>query len=93
MALAFGDMHIDWTLEAWAVLAWSVLVISIAGIALLLSLIRRGEVSRSAQLIFLVPPLSALQAHFLFGENLTPTQIAGMALAVCGVAMAARAKA
>jgi drug/metabolite transporter (DMT)-like permease len=44
-------------------------------------------------LIFLVPPLSALQAHFLFGENLSAVQIAGMALTVCGVAMAARARA
>jgi drug/metabolite transporter (DMT)-like permease len=93
LALAFGDMHINWTPTAWAVLAWSVLALSIGAIALLLYLIRRGEVSRSAQLIFLVPPLSALQAHFLFGENLTLVQIAGMALTVCGVAMAARAKA
>jgi drug/metabolite transporter (DMT)-like permease len=93
LALAFGDMHINWTPTAWAVLAWSVLALSIGAIALLLYLIRRGEVSRSAQLIFLVPPLSALQAHFLFGENLSAVQIAGMALTVCGVAMAARARA
>jgi len=92
-AWAFGDMHIDWTPTAWAVLAWSVLALSIGAIALLLYLIRRGEVSRSAQLIFLVPPLSAVQAHVLFGESLTPVQIAGMALTVCGVALASRAKA
>jgi drug/metabolite transporter (DMT)-like permease len=92
LALLFGDMHIDWTPTAWAVLAWSVFGLSIGGIALLLLLIRRGEVSRSAQLIFLVPALSALQAHYLFGETLTLVQIIGMALTVCGVAMAARAK-
>ena len=40
-----------------------------------------------------VPPLSAVQAHVLFGESLTPVQIAGMALTVCGVALASRAKA
>ncbi len=89
-ALLFGDMRIDWTPTAWVVLAWSVFALSIGAIALLLLLIRRGEVSRSAQLIYLVPPLSALQAHFLFGENLTPIQIVGMALTVCGVALAAR---
>lgn len=91
-AYFFGDMHINWTPTAWAVLAWSVLALSIGAIALLLYLIRRGEVSRSAQLIFLVPPLSALQAHFLFGENLTALQIAGMALTAGGVAMASRTK-
>jgi len=87
-----GEFRIDWTPTAFAVLAWSVLALSIGAIALLLLLIRRGEVSRSAQLIFLVPPLSALQAHFLFGENLTLVQIAGMALTAGGVAIAARAK-
>ena len=92
LAAAFGDMHINWTPTAWAVLAWSVIGLSMGAIALLLMLIRRGEVSRSAQLIFLVPPLSALQAHFLFGETLSGLQIAGMALTACGVAMAARSK-
>jgi drug/metabolite transporter (DMT)-like permease len=92
MALLFGEMRIDWTPTAFAVLAWSVLGLSIGAIALLLYLIRRGEVSRSAQLIFLVPPLAALQAHFLFGENLSAIQLVGMALTVCGVAVAARAK-
>ena len=90
LALLFGEMRIDWTPTAWAVLAWSVFGLSIGGIALLLLLIRRGEVSRSAQLIFLVPALSALQAHYLFGEVLTTIQIVGMALTVCGVAIASR---
>ena len=42
----FRDMRINWTPTAWAVLAWSVLALSIGAIALLLYLIRRGEVSR-----------------------------------------------
>lgn len=92
MAALAGGFRINWTPTAFAVLAWSVLALSIGAIALLLLLIRRGEVSRSAQLIFLVPPLSALQAHFLFGETLSAIQIVGMALTVCGVALAARAK-
>ena len=92
MAALAGGFRINWTPTAFAVLAWSVLALSIGAIALLLLLIRRGEVSRSAQLIFLVPPLSTLQAHFLFGENLSAVQIVGMALTACGVALAARAK-
>jgi drug/metabolite transporter (DMT)-like permease len=57
-------------------------------VALLLILIRMGEVSRASQLIFLVPPLSAIQAFFLFGEQLTTIQIFGMAVTACGVALA-----
>ena len=92
MAALTGEFRINWTPTAFVALAWSVIALSIGAIALLLLLIRRGEVSRSAQLIFLVPPLSALQAHFLFGESLTTVQVAGMALTACGVALAARAK-
>lgn len=89
LAMAFGDMHLNWSWTAVGVMAWSVIVLSIGAVALLLLLIRRGEVSRSAQLIFLVPPLSAIQAHLLFGETLTGVQMFGMALTACGVALAA----
>ena len=54
MAALAGEFRINWTPTAFAVLAWSVLALSIGAIALLLLLIRRGEISRSAQLIFLV---------------------------------------
>ncbi len=72
-------------------LAWSVLVMSIGGIFLLLALIRRGAVAGVAALLYLVPPCSALMAWVLFGETLAPVQIAGMAIAAVGVAIASRA--
>jgi drug/metabolite transporter (DMT)-like permease len=88
LAMTFGDMHLNWSWTAFWVMAWSVLVLSIGAVALLLILIRMGEVSRASQLIFLVPPLSAIQAFFLFGEQLTAIQIFGMAVTACGVALA-----
>lgn len=89
-AWLFEPMRIEWNVTMIAVLAWSVLALSIGAIALLLLLIRRGEVSRSAQLIYLVPPTAALQAFILFGERLGATQLAGMAITVAGVALASR---
>ncbi len=53
-------------------------------------MIRRGEVSRVAVLIYLVPPLTAIEAFLLFGESLTVVQILGMAIAVVGVWLATR---
>ena len=53
-------------------------------------MIRRGAVSRFAALIYLVPPTVAVEAWLLFGETLTPVQVAGMALTVAGVALATR---
>lgn len=84
-ALLLEDGHIDWSLGLAATLAWSVGAISIGAVALLLYLIRRGQVSRAASLIYLVPPLAAVEAALLFGETLTPIMIAGTVLAVTGV--------
>jgi drug/metabolite transporter (DMT)-like permease len=64
--------------------------LSIGAIWLLLLLIRHGEVSRAAQLIYLVPPTAAAQAYVLFGEALSLVQLVGMAATVLGVAIANR---
>jgi drug/metabolite transporter (DMT)-like permease len=89
-AVYLEALRIDFTLNTILSLAWSVGAISIVSIALLLWLIRTGEVSRSAQLIYLVPPAAALQAFLLFGESLGPLQIFGMIVTTLGVALAVR---
>ena len=43
-----------------------------------------------ASLFYLVPPVVAVLAFLLFGEVLTVLQVAGMALAAAGVAVASR---
>lgn len=90
LAYIFEDMRIVWTTDVVIAMAWSVVAVSIISIALLLHLIRRGEVARSAQLVYLVPPTAAVQAYFLFGERLTGIQLAGMAVTVAGVVLATR---
>ena len=90
LALATETLRFDPTGSLLAALAWSVLVLSIAAIALLLSMIRHGEVARVATLIYLVPPLTALEAFVLFGESLDAVQIGGMAVTAAGVWLATR---
>lgn len=90
VALVFEDGRFDATPPLLFGLAWSVLVNSVAGILLLLLLIRRGAVAGVASLFFLVPPVSAAMAYGLYGEALTLVQIAGMAVAAAGVAIASR---
>jgi drug/metabolite transporter (DMT)-like permease len=89
-AVFLEGLRIEFTLNTILSLAWSVGAISIVSIALLLWLIRTGEVSRSAQLIYLVPPAATLQAFLLFGESLGPLQIFGMIVTTLGVAIAVR---
>jgi drug/metabolite transporter (DMT)-like permease len=90
LALMTETLRFDPTMTLLASLAWSVLVMSIAAIALLLMMIRHGELSRVAALIYLVPPLTVLEAYILFGESLDAVQIAGVAVTVMGVWLATR---
>jgi drug/metabolite transporter (DMT)-like permease len=90
IALVFERAEFTWGPELVIGLFWAVFGLSIGAIALLLILIRRGAVARVSALLFLVPPVAALMAYFMFGETLTPVQIAGMVLAAIGVAIASR---
>jgi drug/metabolite transporter (DMT)-like permease len=83
-----GELRFEVTWESTLGLAWAVLGLSVGAILLLLGLIRRGALSRVTALLYLVPPVTALMAWAFFGETLTPVQLAGMALASAGVALA-----
>ena len=89
-AIALEPMRIDWNLTMMLVLGWSVVVLSLGSIGLYFFMLRRGEVSRIATYLYLVPALVAVQAWALFGETLTPLQLGGMAVTVIGVALASR---
>lgn len=89
-AYALEPMRIEWNLTMVLVLAWSVLALSLGAIGLYLFMLRRGEVSRIATFLYLVPATVAVEAWFLFGETLTPLQVVGMIVTVCGVALASR---
>jgi drug/metabolite transporter (DMT)-like permease len=90
MMLLLEEGRMDLTLPLLGALAWAVFGLSIGAIGLLLFLIRRGAVVGVATLLYLVPPVAALMAFGLFGETLSLIQLAGMALAALGVAVASR---
>lgn len=89
-ALLFETREIAWTPVFVLSMGWLVLGLSVAAILLLMALIRRGEASRVASLFYLVPPVTAVEAWLLFGERLGWLAIAGIGVAVIGVALAVR---
>lgn len=91
-ALATENFRFDATPDAWIALGWSVIVLSIGAILLLMALIRHGDVSKVAALIFLVPGVAALMAWGLFGETLTLVQILGMVVCAVGVLLVTGAR-
>jgi drug/metabolite transporter (DMT)-like permease len=84
-AFLMEEMHITINGPSLLIMAWSVVGLSLAAIGLLLLLIRHGAVSRAATLIYLIPPLVAIEAWLLFGEDLAPIAILGMVITVLGV--------
>jgi drug/metabolite transporter (DMT)-like permease len=57
-------------------------------VTLLVWMVRRGDAARATALMFLAPPLAALEGFVGFGETLMPLQIAGFAVALVGVLLA-----
>lgn len=90
LAAAFQEHRFAPSPLLWASLAWAVLMLSGFAATLLVWMVRHANAARVTALLFLAPPLAALQGWLLFGETLTGLQAAGFALALAGVALARR---
>ena len=86
-----NEWAISWTAQYIGGLAWSSLALSIGSIFLLYSLLQRGSAGSVSSLYYLVPPSSAIQAYFLFGEKIPLIGLFGMSLAALGVMLVMRA--
>jgi drug/metabolite transporter (DMT)-like permease len=86
-AISTEDLAVDWSVSLLAVFAWSIVVMSFGAITLLMLMIRRSSVSRVSGYLYLVPPLTALEAYLLFDERLTGLAVVGMVAVVVGVAL------
>jgi drug/metabolite transporter (DMT)-like permease len=87
LALIFEDGVIHWTPTLIASLAYVALFLSLISMILLTVMIRRGEASRMTSLFFLIPPMAALLAYLVLDEPVELMTLAGMAVAVIGVAL------
>jgi drug/metabolite transporter (DMT)-like permease len=86
-SLVTGKTALDWNLESTLAMAWAVIVTSIIAILLLLWMLTRGSAARVSSLLYLVPPMTAIQALILFGEKLNPQAIIGIVMTALGVAL------
>jgi drug/metabolite transporter (DMT)-like permease len=87
VALATEDLSIRWTGDFVLAFVWLVLVLSIGAVLLLLLLLRRGTAAGVSSLYYLVPPATAVEAFFLFGERLGALALIGIGVTAVGVAL------
>jgi drug/metabolite transporter (DMT)-like permease len=92
LAMLLGEgFQLELTAQfAWSLL-WGVVVLSIGAVLLMLWLLGRHAAARVSSLFFLTPALSAIEGAVLFGERLGWFAVAGLAVALVGVALTTRA--
>ncbi len=78
--------RVSWSRDFIVAWLWSIFALSIGAIFLLFTLIRRSQATEVTSLLYLTPPTTAIMAWLLFGEAFSPLALAGMAVAVLGVA-------
>jgi len=88
LALALGETRWIASATLWVSLAWGIAMLSGVGVTLLVWMVRHGDAARATALLFLAPPLAALESWLLFRETLTAAQIAGFCAALAGVLIA-----
>lgn len=84
-AVIFESGHVIWDVQLILALLWLVFGLSIGAILLLNYLIKNNEAHKVSSLFYLVPPLTALEAYFLFNETLGIINVTGMVIVATSV--------
>ncbi|GHG06390.1 DMT family transporter [Thalassotalea marina] len=76
---------VQWNLTFVATLTWLVLGLSVVAILLLMYMVEQGEASKVTAYMYLVPPVTAVEAWLLFDEKLSLLSISGMIVCALSV--------
>lgn len=85
MAFATGGTSIQWSGKFVLAFIWLIAVLSVGAILLLLWLLNTGSAASVSSLFYLVPPATALEAFFLFGEKVNTQGFLGIGITALGV--------
>ena len=92
IVLLFETGEVSWTGPFMLTLAWQVLALSVGAILLLMIMIKQGAAASVGSYFYLVAPLVAIQAWFLFEETISFISVAGVVLISFGVAITSSKK-
>jgi drug/metabolite transporter (DMT)-like permease len=85
LAALHGGLHMPLTAQALGSLAWLAIVNSIGALILLFVLLRRGTGGAATSLLYLVPPVTAVLAVPILGQDVTTSVVLGMVISGAGV--------
>ena len=87
LAVGTGQMSITWNAQFIGAFIWLLLVLSVGAILLLLWLLNTGSAASVSSLFYLVPPATAIEAFFLFGEKVNTQGLLGIGVTALGVCL------
>ena len=85
LVLLMEPFKFNLTLDLFISMTWLIVLVSLGAISILMILIKRGEMSSTASLFFLAPPVSAILGYIVFGEELNALGIFGFIITCTGV--------
>ena len=87
IVLFFENGEVSWSRTFILAMTWQVLALSIGAILLLMTMIKKDALASVGSYFYLVAPLVAIQAWFLFEETIGISALAGVVLISFGVAI------
>lgn len=87
IAVATGGTSIQWSGKFVLAFIWLIAVLSVGAILLLLWLLNTGSAASVSSLFYLVPPATAVEAFFLFGEKVNSQGFLGIGVTALGVCL------
>lgn len=87
IVLFFENGEVSWSRTFILAMTWQVLGLSIGAILLLMTMIKKDALASVGSYFYLVAPLVAIQAWFLFEETIGISALAGVVLISFGVAI------
>ena len=83
--ILFERPYINFNNQFVLSMSWQIFAISFGAFTILMYLIKVGSASKTSNLFFMIPPVSALMAWFFLNENITKIDILGLMICSFGV--------
>ena len=90
VSLLFEAPSINFDMRFILSMGWQIIMVSFGAYAILMYLIKKGTASKTSNLFFLVPPVTAVMAWMVLGEKLFVIDIVGLLICAFGVYIATR---
>ena len=90
LALCFENYFINFSDSFFIAMSWQILVVSLGAFLILMWLLQSKKANQTSTLFFLIPPISAVMAFFILGEQFSFLDFLGLFISSIGVFIVSR---